>query len=120
MPLPLKLKSFQKLCLLFTCVEVPEKILDYDIYLQLHICLEVSDNVLLFANIVWVSPSGPYASRSETSFCFSANIVLRVFNWVSNFSMEISLPPSGAAESLVATQLGRVTFQSGVELVKYM
>merc|ERR1719462_685945 len=45
------------------------------------------------------------ASRSETSFCFSANMVFRVFNWVSSFSMEISLPPSGAAESLVATQL---------------
>jgi len=26
------------------------------------------------------APSGPYASRSETSFCFSANIVLRVFS----------------------------------------
>merc|ERR1719351_231051 len=42
-------------------------------------------------------------SRSAASFCFSANIVFKVFSWDSSFSMEISDLPSGAAESLVVT-----------------
>ena len=44
-------------------------------------------------------PPGPYASRSATSFCFSANIVLSVLSCVSSFSILNSDFPSGAAES---------------------
>merc|ERR1719347_902864 len=61
------------------------------------------------------APAGPKASSSATSCCFSANMVFNVFSWVSSFSMEISLVPSGAALSLVATQeLSSPTFPSNL------
>ena len=53
----------------------------------------------LVVPLVIPPPPGPKASRSATSFCFSANIVLRVFSWLSSFSIESSELPSGAAES---------------------
>ena len=54
------------------------------VYLSIQLSILNQPAVYLYLDssiyLLVYQPSGPYASRSETSFCFSANIVLRVFS----------------------------------------